>query len=325
MSENLNPDPASQGALTLQDSELSTENSMFVYVETDIKPEPEPFFLERSSSTILQKPSEPTTRHKKPPPYERCDFCFQLLQPETSVHFDASGQFSLEKKIEFVLATDLGQTPPRCCAHCWHMFELFAGFKRSCLVALRKQEELRAFEVPGGAAQTVIRVVAKDAPARPPKQSEQTPKVMPSGTVTQVRYPCGSCPRTFASKAGLSIHRPQCKKVDKPRFRCKLCPASFPRPPLLQNHINWHNNSKPFRCRLNNCIATFTSDARRNKHEKEVLKDPELRCTICHKKVRVASSMKRHLRQYHKDRNKDSSIATAEETTSGSCDSGTKT
>lgn len=233
MSENLNPDPASQGALTLQDAELSTENSMYVYVET-----------------LKEEPSEPTPPPKNPPPYERCDFCFQLLQPETRVHFDASGQFSLEKKIEFVLATDLdrtGQTPPRCCAHCWHMFELFAGFKRSCLVALRRQEELRAFEVPGGAAQTEIRVVAKDAPTRsqaqaPPKQHEQTAKVMPSGTVTQIRYPCGSCPRTFASKAGLSIHRPQCKKVDKPRFRCKLCPASFPRPPLLQNHINWHNS-----------------------------------------------------------------------------------
>uniref|UniRef100_A0A1Q3EY15 C2H2-type domain-containing protein n=1 Tax=Culex tarsalis TaxID=7177 RepID=A0A1Q3EY15_CULTA len=323
MSENLKANSLSEED---SNSEHPIDSSLYVYVETDIKPEP--------SSETLKKSSAP--RHQNPPPYERCDFCFQLLQPETSVHFDASGQFALEKKIEFVLATDLadrGGNPPRCCAHCWHMFELFAGFKRSCLVALRRQEELRAFEIPGGAPQTEVRVVARGslttpahAPEAPPSQYEQIPKVMPSGTVTQIRYSCDTCTRSFASSKGLGIHRPQCKKFKTERkFRCKLCPATFNRPLVLQYHLNWHNKSKPFRCRLNNCIAMFHSETRRTNHEKEVLKDPDSRCTVCHKKVRAGSSMKHHMKQYHKKRRQPASSNDAmEESSSDSDDSVTK-
>lgn len=67
-----------------------------------------------------------------------CVFCFRVQSEEL-----LSDGPALREKIEFVLAARLRSLKVPSCRNCSQMFDLFYNFKKSCLLALSKKEELQ--------------------------------------------------------------------------------------------------------------------------------------------------------------------------------------
>lgn len=80
-----------------------------------------------------------------------------------------------------------------------------------------------------------------------PKQTANTP-------ITETRYKCDKCPKTFKRKANLSSHM---KVHTDYAYLCEYCGKKFARSGNLVQHIRIHTNEKPFQCKY--CSKKYVS------------------------------------------------------------------
>lgn len=84
----------------------------------------------------LSEEEEDNPQHPSESPC--CVFCFRVQSDGL-----LSDGPALREKIEFVLAARLRSLKVPSCRNCAQMFDLFYNFKKSCLLALSKKEELQ--------------------------------------------------------------------------------------------------------------------------------------------------------------------------------------
>lgn len=114
---------------------------------------------------------------------------------------------------------------------------------------------------------------------------------------TSGTFACDLCPLKFKWGVSLNRHkRMHASGVDF--FPCPLCSKAFTRMKMLQSHLKWHKNEKPFTCHL--CPARFVRKDVRDKHVIVVHAGEKAhKCPLCQKSFGWWSSLSAHMRRVH--------------------------
>ncbi|XP_030845701.1 zinc finger protein 879-like [Strongylocentrotus purpuratus] len=86
------------------------------------------------------------------------------------------------------------------------------------------------------------------------------------------RFQCRSCPKSFAKKTHLRIHRRI--HTGSQVYCCQDCPMLFDYPSSLVRHRRVHTGERPYRCSFGRCERDFT---RLNRHYKMHFPEADLR------------------------------------------------
>ncbi|XP_003730763.2 zinc finger protein 574 [Strongylocentrotus purpuratus] len=80
------------------------------------------------------------------------------------------------------------------------------------------------------------------------------------------RFKCRSCPKSFAKKTHLRIHR----RIHNGRhvYCCQYCPMVLACPSQLIRHRRVHTGERPYRCSFEGCERDFTCRSSLNRHYK---------------------------------------------------------
>uniref|UniRef100_A0A8D8FCG5 Zinc finger protein 649 n=1 Tax=Culex pipiens TaxID=7175 RepID=A0A8D8FCG5_CULPI len=90
---------------------------------------------------------------------------------------------------------------------------------------------------------------------------------------------CEKCLNWFMTTAQIEYHLARCRGPKKPIeealyvHTCHLCQERFNRPYLLESHLNWHEDKKPYKCRIK-CDEKFYGVELRYIHERSCPGDP---------------------------------------------------
>ncbi|KAJ8943265.1 hypothetical protein NQ318_017283 [Aromia moschata] len=103
-------------------------------------------------------------------------------------------------------------------------------------------------------------------------------------------YKCENCPKSFAIKSDLTMH----KKIHNSKHKCSFCCKTFSVPSKLQRHIRIHMNNKPFACNFPNCGKAFSDKRNLDGHKFSHLTEKNYSCGVCNKMFKSATRLKRH-------------------------------
>ncbi|KAK9879634.1 hypothetical protein WA026_006699 [Henosepilachna vigintioctopunctata] len=145
----------------------------------------------------------------------------------------------------------------------------------------------------------------------------------------QKLFICSSCPKQYMDKYSLKVHM---KSHGEPELQCEVCYKKFFRKDVYEAHMEIHINQEmecdicnkkfytskslylhkkihennKFKCI--NCDAIFNSKSNLNKHSKTHLKSlitdnvsSYYSCLYCNKKMKLKSSLVRHINKMHPD------------------------
>lgn len=93
---------------------------------------------------------------------------------------------------------------------------------------------------------------------------------------------CGHCGETFDHQKKLMAHYIQNGICRRSRFKCDMCPKTFPKRYKLQQHMRSHTKETPYQCKL--CFKTYRCSQNLRRHQKfshEGVK--RFYCRTCHK------------------------------------------
>ena len=107
------------------------------------------------------------------------------------------------------------------------------------------------------------------------------------------RYPCGYCPRTFASYNTRYKH---VKEHSQPQLNCPVCNKGFHFQSELQRHTPVHSTVLPFPCTL--CDKRFASSKSLTRHS-VIHSNLLFQCSLCEKAYPTPDRWYAHFRGAH--------------------------
>ncbi|CAF3492898.1 unnamed protein product [Rotaria sp. Silwood1] len=150
--------------------------------------------------------------------------------------------------------------------------------------------------------------------------SSSPPSPNPITSITNSRYQCDGCLKSYSTFGGLSKHKQfhciaqikkqfQCKFCEKTYnslgalkmhirthtlpCKCKICGKAFSRPWLLQGHVRTHTGEKPFQCEI--CCRAFADRSNLRAHMQTHSEIKKYRCTKCSKTFSRMSLLNKHM------------------------------
>lgn len=241
----------------------------------------------------------------------RCMFCLNELSRNEKVLLDFNKENTFRTQVEYVLAKTVESPSYPCCKNCNRMFELFYEFKKSCLLALARPQELinssnrkrPADSQQGPAPKRRSKVVTIHPKIDKPSKiqsfssdSEDHSEEPPSDLYLEERLRCKNCGNVYKDGFELEDHKLKClPPVERPK--CHLCPAVLRNNWELQVHLNRHNGLTPFPCRSPGCLKSFPGPVLRIVHEKKCQKESnKVVCPVCGMSFKCTSYLQRHSR-----------------------------
>uniref|UniRef100_A0A1Q3EWN6 C2H2-type domain-containing protein n=1 Tax=Culex tarsalis TaxID=7177 RepID=A0A1Q3EWN6_CULTA len=109
---------------------------------------------------------------------------------------------------------------------------------------------------------------------------------------------CEKCLNWFMTTAQIEYHLSRCHGPKKPIeealyvHTCHLCQENFNRPYLLESHLNWHEDKKPYKCRIK-CTEKFYGVELRYIHERACPGDPRWSYLVPQSSKKAASTKKK--------------------------------
>lgn len=110
-------------------------------------------------------------------------------------------------------------------------------------------------------------------------------------TEDDIRFPCATCNKTFASQIRLLSHRRTAHSTER-RFKCNVCGKPFKKQIHLRNHLRTHTGERPFQCSV--CGKTFSSLANLTRHGLTHTGVRPYRCDLCHRAFTQSSNLRQH-------------------------------
>ena len=111
-----------------------------------------------------------------------------------------------------------------------------------------------------------------------------------------VKFPCPSCPMTFASKLRCIQHQRADHSTDK-RFQCKHCTFRSGNLAHLRTHEETHEDFK-FQCKY--CLKKLRHKHTLTAHERQHTGEKPFKCSFCENAFTSKSGLRQHMSGAHK-------------------------
>lgn len=109
----------------------------------------------------------------------------------------------------------------------------------------------------------------------------------------KITLQCDECDKLYTNKYHLNAHKISHHGKYTPH-KCPEtgCDRKFTRPDYLKDHINTHNNLKPYTC--NTCEKKFASRVNHRNHVKRCMPQKAVKCDECGKSFKTIQYLKQH-------------------------------
>ncbi|EDS41883.1 zinc finger protein ZNF780A [Culex quinquefasciatus] len=118
-----------------------------------------------------------------------------------------------------------------------------------------------------------------------------------------ITYSCEKCQRKFETQSGMRIHFDRCKKSsnkkpnDPQLHKCSICSANFTVLSRLLEHLNKHEDIKPYKCKNESCGMDFYGKLHLYKHTERCGKIKPV-CPLCGLQLSSKATLHAHMKTH---------------------------